>query len=210
MLSDTTVPKQLTLDTENIRIIGLRLESSESTATYTDDGVPELLSSKLATFRLFGVGFSERTVVTFTEEVGIYGGSCQLPSSGQFRVKKESLQPDTVLVETYMPKGTTDFYFCTKQAELTGGHVSIVEEVFLRRNIDVFLSQLVNDTNPFMHQGSDLWLRIRSFENPIPIWGAVMIICVCLCFSALFSGLNLGLMSLDRTELKASFSRMYN
>lgn len=73
----------------------------------------------------------------------------------------------------------------------------------LHGETDVYL-QLVNDTNPFMHQGSEPWLRIRSFENPIPIWGAVIIICLCLCFSALFSGLNLGLMSLDRTELKAS------
>lgn len=125
MLGDTSVHKQFTLVPPNIRIIGLRLENSESTAKYTDDGVPELLSSKMATFRLFGFGFSERTVVTFTEEVGVYGGSCQLPSSGQFRVIKESLQPDTVLVETYMPKGTTNFYFCTKEAELSGGHVSI-------------------------------------------------------------------------------------
>lgn len=79
----------------------------------------------MATFRLFGSGFSERTVVTFTEEIGVYGGSCQLPSSGQFRVIKDSVALDTVLVETFMPKGTTDFYFCTKEAELTGGHVSV-------------------------------------------------------------------------------------
>lgn len=122
---DTSVPNQFSLVPPNIRIIGLRLESSESTATYTDDGIPELLSSKMATFRLFGHGFTERTVVTFTEEVGIYGGSCQLPSSGQFRVIKESLEVDTVLVETFMPKGSTDFYFCTKEAELSGGHVSV-------------------------------------------------------------------------------------
>lgn len=94
-------------------------------ASYSDDGVPELMSSRMATFRLFGTGFSERTVVTFTEEVGVYGGSCQLPSSGQFRVVKDSLTPTTVLVETYMPKGSTNFYFCTKEAELRGGHVSI-------------------------------------------------------------------------------------
>lgn len=180
---DTSVPKEITLFTPNIRIIGLRLESSDSDPTFTEDGVPELQSTQKATFRLFGHGFSERTVVTFTEEAGVYGGSCQLPSSGQFRVIKDSVEADTVLVETVMPKGSTDFYFCTKEAELTGGH-------------------LVNDTNPFMHQGSDPWLRIRSFENLIPLWAAILIIFICLCFSALFSGLNLGLMSLDRTEIK--------
>lgn len=127
-MPDETVPKQFT---PNIRIIGLRLESSESSAGFTDDGVPELLSSKMATFRLFGFGFSERTVVTFTEEIGVYGGSCQLPSSGQFRVIKDSLELDTVLVETFMPKGTTDFYFCTKVAEAKGGHVSVQQVFYL-------------------------------------------------------------------------------
>lgn len=107
------------------------MESSESAPGFTDDGVPELLSAKMATFRLFGFGFSERTVVTFTEEIGVFGGSCQLPSSGQFRVKKDSVEDDTVLVETFMPKGSTDFYFCTKEAELTGGHVSGGEKYFI-------------------------------------------------------------------------------
>lgn len=40
------------------------------------------------------------------------------------------------------------------------------------------------------------------FELPLPLWVSIIIICTCLMFSALFSGLNLGLMSLDRTELK--------
>lgn len=36
----------------------------------------------------------------------------------------------------------------------------------------------------------------------IPVWVQLIIIGTCLMFSALFSGLNLGLMSLDRTDLK--------
>lgn len=60
----------------------------------------------------------------------------------------------------------------------------------------------MNNTNMFMHQGVDPWMTIRSYDNLLPIWASVVIIVVCLGFSALFSGLNLGLMSLDRTELK--------
>ncbi len=142
-LPDETTIKEFTLVPPNIRIIGLRLESSESSATYTDDGVPELLSLKLATFRLFGFGFSERTVVTLTEERGVYGGSCQKPSSGQFLIKKDSLEPDTVLVEVFMPQGHTDFYFCTKEAELTGGHVSVVDRKYFFFDIYFYMKSTI-------------------------------------------------------------------
>lgn len=60
----------------------------------------------------------------------------------------------------------------------------------------------VDQTKPFIHQGSDPWLQLKAYNKLIPLWASIIIVIVCLSFSALFSGLNLGLMALDRTELK--------
>lgn len=54
----------------------------------------------------------------------------------------------------------------------------------------------------FHHQGSENWLKVSVNPPLLPMWASIMIIGTCLFFSAMFSGLNLGLMALDRTELK--------
>jgi hypothetical protein len=59
-----------------------------------------------------------------------------------------------------------------------------------------------NDGVDFYHQGTDRWMEMKSKKPFLPLFVQLIIIGTCLCFSALFSGLNLGLMSLDRTDLK--------
>lgn len=52
------------------------------------------------------------------------------------------------------------------------------------------------------HLGSESFVRIKIRERIIPLWFQLTIIVVCLSFSSLFSGLNLGLLSLNRMDLK--------
>ena len=54
----------------------------------------------------------------------------------------------------------------------------------------------------FSHQGTDYWVSIITTRSLVPAWARILFFFVLLCFSGLFSGLNLGLMSLDLSELE--------
>lgn len=191
-----------------LQIKGFRVESSDRAVTLGDDNVPELLQGTMAVLRLFGSGFTNQTIITFTEERHEFGGSCQISNTGAFEVIKGSVTPlgDSALVEIKIPKTTQRFYFCARQGENTTAGLVRFKWLPNSRWIQfyTFISQSAKNTEPFEHQGVDPWMRLASYELPLPLWASIIIICTCLCFSALFSGLNLGLMSLDRTELKVS------
>ena len=65
---------------------------------------------------------------------------------------------------------------------------------------------LRDPTDHWYHQGSEAWLRLYIKEDFLPIYMKVIVIACLLMLSGLFSGLNLGLMALDKNELQVIIS----
>ncbi|XP_033236194.1 metal transporter CNNM4 isoform X1 [Drosophila pseudoobscura] len=164
-----------------IRIFGIRLEDG---TTETNDGIPSVLTEKDHKFRIFGNGLQKNTLITFTNVENDYGGPCLKPATDLFAPLEVSSDGFSATYSVKFPAASSIYYICAKNAEDTKDHSTAVT------------------TTPLEHQGNSKWLKIETHEPFLPIWLAIMIILVCLCFSALFSGLNLGLMAMDRTELK--------
>lgn len=190
--STTSNEKKVAADSatsQPIVIFGLRVEHADKEPRVDEDGVPAVLSHTPVTVRLFGEGLTEQTVVVFTQEHNVYGGSCLVPVTNKFRVLRGSVTQYSALVAlelpTLIPSLGPHFYICAKHQESNDT-----------------AEQLASAVEPFIHQGSQNFMRLSSYEPVLPLWVSLIIIGVCLMFSALFSGLNLGLMSLDRTDLK--------
>ncbi|KAG5309080.1 CNNM2 protein, partial [Pseudoatta argentina] len=164
----------------DIHIEGLRIDTADKEPSHDEKGIPMILAGTNAVIRLFGTGITEDTLITFTDIPADRGSVCDKIKSNEFPV--ENIEESTATIRVVLPLGSL-FYICTKRP--------LYEKE--RLNKDIVL---------FRHQGIALHNTISTYEKLLPLWVAILIILTCLSFSALFSGLNLGLMAIDRTELK--------
>ncbi|XP_050595078.1 unextended protein isoform X1 [Bombus affinis] len=162
----------------DVFIEGLRIETSAKDPSYREDGIPEILAGSKAVIRLFGFGFTEGTLITFTDEPAKRGSICDKIKTNEFLIK--NVRNNTATIDVVLPLGSP-FFICVKQP------------VYGEADPNTLL---------FRHQGTESWQTIYTYEKFLPLWLSIVIIFMCLTFSALFSGLNLGLMAMDRTELK--------
>ncbi|XP_049821348.1 unextended protein isoform X2 [Aethina tumida] len=171
---DISVHHRSLRDADAPQVWALRLEKTYKDPSFVE-GVPEVLVQQEHVIRLIGTGFTPEMVVTFTQYSGSYGSPCELPAVKGFPVEETTEHTTVVKINLPALSGNADsFFICIKP----------------------------NQTSTFIHQGSELWLQMKTYEKMVPLWAAIVIIIICLSFSSLFSGLNLGLMSLDKTELK--------
>ena len=162
-------------------VSNLRAEATEF-VTVEESGVTVLLSDTSIPLRLFGAFSEDGLSISFTTTPASSGDDCtDLRHSDVY--DSESVQSNVA-------------YF-TLRAE---GHINYGEVHYL----------CVKEDTPgsvWIHQGEAPWTSVKFKHNPgkqtiLPLWLQVIVIVILLCFSGLFSGLNLGLMSLDKTELR--------
>lgn len=162
-----------------LHIDGFRVEHADKDPTLVD-GVSEVKTGTHVLLRLYGSGITSRTVITFTKDMYEVGGKCDLTSLHLFKALDGSVSERSALFEINFENDGL-YFICAKNTNLNKTLAS------------------------FEHQGNVKWLTLRSATPFLPFGVQILIISICLCFSALFSGLNLGLMSLDRTDLKVSY-----
>ena len=171
-----------------VRVFAMLLDQTSSMKSYTEEGIINLFEKTDLILHLVGVNLDRLTSIKFTTANNTYGGSCR-GEDGESHFQSEELAMDSSeqqqgFARVFIPGGleyhSTDqlYYLCVRDP----------------------------GTGEYIHQGTQNQLQIEMSKPLLPVWAMVVLLVVLLCLSGLFSGLNLGLMSLDQTELKIVMS----
>ncbi|UYV68359.1 CNNM2 [Cordylochernes scorpioides] len=148
-----------------------------------DDGSVRIPANQNVTLRIFGNYLTANTSIAVTSTRRRRYESCeQVPVLGYFPVDTSQYHSEnTSSLKVYLPLSRSKndfFYFCVRKPQVEPG------------------------LPEWVHQGHEPWIRIHSEGRIMPLWIQIILILFLLVLSGLFSGLNLGLMSLGTTELQ--------
>lgn len=140
------------------------------------DGAVEIKAETSTLLRFYGVGISRVSRIAFTSTAGKFNTVCDADRTNPVSFEQNGLQDYKAEGKVILPfEGL--YYVCLKEA---------------------------GNGSKWIHQGdTDKLLQISTTTSTtLPTWLQIVFIVILMCLSGLFSGLNLGLMALDPTELK--------
>ena len=183
------LPRQKRQEAEDLpRVFALMLGMTSDKMTYNGDGVLSVFEKHDVILQLVGTNLDQLSTVKFTTANNSYGGSCR-GANGQSHFQSGEL-----------PVETTENHPGFATVSIPGGLDYHAEDRVY------FVCVKDPQTGSYVHQGPWQQLRVEMNTPFLPLWLMVLLLVVLLCLSGLFSGLNLGLMSLDQTELKIVMS----